>query len=154
MKFVAREDIAAPIEEVYAVLTDFEAMERAAMRRGAEVQRTDTLTQPGPGMAWEARFKFRGKERAVQTELAQMTPPEVIGLKSTVGGLHGLTAVDLVPLSPKQTRLSVAIELKPDSMPARVFLQSLRLAKGKLSQRFDKALRKFGRDLESGRFSK
>ncbi|TCP60743.1 polyketide cyclase/dehydrase/lipid transport protein [Rhodovulum bhavnagarense] len=154
MKFSARDDIGAPIEEVFAALTDFQAMERAVLRRGAQVQRTDTLAMPGPGMSWEARFSFRGKDRVLTTELVQLNPPEVIGLKSQVGGLHGLTGVELVPLAPRQTRLVVALELTPHSMSGRIFLQTLRLARAKLKQRFAAAVHRFGREIEAGNLRK
>jgi len=37
MKFAAREDIEAPIEYVFSQISDFPALERSALRRGADV---------------------------------------------------------------------------------------------------------------------
>ena len=45
MKLVARYDVDVPIDFVWAELTDFEAWERMAIRRGAEVMRTDRMAQ-------------------------------------------------------------------------------------------------------------
>ena len=45
MRFTTKQDIEAPLDFVYNTMIDFEAWERSAMRRGAEVERTDTLTR-------------------------------------------------------------------------------------------------------------
>ena len=44
MKLASKKDVEAPIAQVWAALTDFETWERAAMRRGVEVARTDSLS--------------------------------------------------------------------------------------------------------------
>lgn len=152
MKFSTREDIALPIDEVFGILSDFELMERAALRRGAQVTRLDTLAAPGVGMAWMAEFTFRGKRRALRSELTGFLPPENIVLQSTIGGLTGISTIDLVALSPRQTRMAVAIELRPQTISGRVFLQTLRLAKTRMSQRFKSGVTRFARELEAGTF--
>lgn len=154
MKFSTKEDIAAPIDEVFAAVSDFDAMERAILRRGAEVTRTDSLAAPAPGMSWEARFTFRGKTRELLTELTAYAPPEGLAAKSSVSGLDGITEVELVQLSPRQTRMHVALELKPATLSARVFLQTLRLAKAKITQRFKSGIHRFAREVEAGTFRK
>ncbi|HCI07161.1 MAG TPA: hypothetical protein DE314_07355, partial [Sulfitobacter sp.] len=61
MKFSTREDVEVPIDQAFALICDFDAYERSAMRRGAEVRRVDDLSKPGVGMKWAASFKMRGK---------------------------------------------------------------------------------------------
>ena len=56
MKFVAHEDVEAPIDFVFEQMSDFPALERSALRRGAEVQRVDTVPDKTPGMAWDVAF--------------------------------------------------------------------------------------------------
>ena len=149
MKFSTKEDIDAPIEQVFGIVTDFEAYERAIMRRGAELQRVDTLAQPGQGMKWQSRFSYRGRPRELAAELTQYLPHEAITLTSQSQGLNGVFKVDLVALSPRHTRMAVTLEMKPNSITARLFLQSLRLAKSNLTRRFKKSVRNFARDVEA-----
>ena len=75
MKFSTKEDIEAPIEAVFEMLCDFESVERAAMRRGAEVQRSDTKTAIGVGMSWRGAFNLRGKRRQVDIEMVTFDKP-------------------------------------------------------------------------------
>ena len=63
MKSSTREDIEAPIDYVYARVTDFQGFERQALRRGADVQRIDGGSAIRLGAAWDVAFKFRGKDR-------------------------------------------------------------------------------------------
>ncbi|MCO8145124.1 SRPBCC family protein [Rhodovulum tesquicola] len=152
MKFSTREDIGLPIEEVFAVITDFERLERAALRRGAEITRLDTLAAPGPGMTWAGQFTFRGAPRSVRSELTGFLPPETLVVQTTVSGLSSIGTVDLVRLAPAQTRLAVAIDLHPQTIQARLLLQTIRLAKTRMTERFKTGIARLARDIEAGRF--
>ncbi len=151
MKFSTREDIAAPIDRVFEELSDFSRFERAILRRGADVARTDTLDRPGPGMCWVSRFTFRGKPREIRSELVEHQAPEKLRLLSRSDGLEGQMSVDLVQLSPRQTRVFLNLDLKPNTLSSRLFLQSLRLAKATLTRRFKTGLHDFARDIERRR---
>lgn len=80
MQFTGKEDIEAPIERVFEEITDFQGFERSALRRGADVRRTDKLKVPGVGMSWHAVFKLRGKQRKVDVTVAEYDPPNGIKL--------------------------------------------------------------------------
>jgi len=149
MKFSTREDISAPIEAVFAELSDFDAFERAILRRGAEISRRDELPQPAPGMAWHSRFPFRGRQRDVTAELIRFDAPELIELASKTSGLNGLMKLELVQLSPRQTRMALELEIRPQTISARLFLQSLRLAKSGLTRRYKMGVHRFAKDLEN-----
>ena len=148
MKFTAREDIEAPIDFVFSQVTDFAALERSAMRRGAEIQRVDDLEQPGPGMAWDAEFTLRGKRREVRLELAEFDPPNgvAVGLRSP--NITGRLVVDLVALSRGRTRLSLDLEVQPKTLAAKLVIQSMKLAKTNLSKRFKLRVADYAKDLE------
>ena len=48
MRITARQDVEAPIAEVFAQATDHVGFERQALRRGADVRRTDRLGEGAP----------------------------------------------------------------------------------------------------------
>lgn len=148
MKFSTREDIEAPIDVVFAHITDFAAYERQALRRGASVQRLDGDGPVEVGAAWEVKFAFRGKERTMRLSLDQMDE-QGLEIASTAGGLDGQSEVTLVALSPKRTRLAIGIELKARTLTARLLLQSLKLAKANLNQRFKKRVSELASDIEA-----
>jgi len=135
MQLDSRFDIEAPLERVYAELVDFPQWERAAMRRGAEVNRTDRLDVPGPGMAWAAAFDYRGKARRATLELQRMGPGELGFVAKSAPAEIGF-GIELVALSLGRTRMNMGLVIAPKTLSARVYLQSLRLARGRAEQRF------------------
>lgn len=149
MKLSARTDIEAPIEFVYAALADFEAWERAAMRRGADVRRTDSLRAPGHGMGWHVTFRFRGKERQIDIRLTTMEPDAKLGFSGTGRMVAGEMALDLLALSPKRTRLILHSDVRPLTIAARLFLQSMKLAKNRVQGKLNKRLQDLALDLET-----
>lgn len=148
MQFSSKEDIEAPIDAVFDMLSEFEAFERMAIRRGVDIQRADTLDQPGVGMSWDAAFKLRGKARDVHLELVEFDRPNGMQFQSESAGLSGLSTLELVSLSPRRTRISIKIDLKPKTLAARLLIQSLRLAKGNLTKRFKLRVADFAKDME------
>ena len=148
MKFSAKEDIEAPIEFVFAEISDFQAFERSALRRGAEVQRVVDKPAPGVGMAWDVSFKLRGKARELQMELTDFTPPHGMVLSSRSPSMGGHLVVDLVALSRGRTRMGVDISLEPKNLSSRLLVQSLKLARGNLTKRFKLRVAQFAKDIE------
>lgn len=149
MKFSSKEDIQAPIDYVFACITDFAAFERQALRRGGEIRRLDAAPVPEVGSAWDIAFQFRGKDRKMQAKLVQLDDPSAMQIDTQASGIDGVTKVELVALSRTQTRLAISLELSPKSLSARLLMQSLRLAKTNLSRRFKSRIAEFAADIET-----
>jgi len=148
MQFTGREDIEAPINAVFAEITDFKRFERSAMRREADVQRTDNMGEPGVGMSWRARFKLRGRMRDLSLRLCEFDPPNGIVLGAEAATVEALMRVDLVSLSRARTRLSVDLSVTPRNLAGRLMIQSMKLAKGNLTKRFRLRLAEYAMDVE------
>lgn len=151
MRFTTREDIEAPIEAVFAAVSDFESFERAALRRGAEVRRLGDHKRKGEGQGWLVHFRYRGRARELASEIVRFERPHALTAFGGTGGIDGTLEVELTELSPRQTRMKLDLDLKPKTLGARLFLQSLRLAKSSLANRFKKRVHGFARRLEEGR---
>jgi carbon monoxide dehydrogenase subunit G len=133
MKLNAREDVEVPIAQVWAILTDYEAFERAAMRRGAEVQRTGAAGGPG---AWTVSFMFRGKRRTLAIRQTRADAPQALAFGAEGRNIEGTVVIELLELGPRRTRMMVATEVRPRTLAARLFLQSVKLARTRVVKRY------------------
>ncbi len=148
MKLSTRHDIEAPLDHVYAAMTDVDRWETAAMRRGADVARTDKLGRFDVGAAWTVDFVFRGKARKLSMRVQSVDAPSRITLVGNGPTLDGSVAIDLLALSPRRTRVIVGTELKPRTLGARLMLQSLKLAKARVERRYDQRITTILTDIE------
>lgn len=148
MKFSSREDIEATIDQVFEMLCDFEGFERSAMRRGADVQRIDPMTEPGVGMRWDVSFMMRGRKRQLQLEMVRFDRPNEMALEFTSTGMNGSFVLELLALSRSRTRLAVALEVSPRTLSARLLVQSLKLAKSSLTKRFKLRVAEYAKTME------
>ena len=147
MKFVTKEDIDCPMAHVFAQAADFAGFERQALRRGANVRRTDQKPQFGLGSGWDVIFKFRGKDRQMKAVVSAWDVPNGYTVQSTSAGIEGTVVIELVALSRSRTRLSLSIELVPNTIGARIMVQSLRLARGTLQRRLDLRMADYASDI-------
>lgn len=148
MQFSSKEDIEAPADRVFAMLSEFENFERLAVRRGVEVERLQDPGEPAVGMAWHALFRLRGKPRDAEITLETYDRPEAMRFVTRAQGVEGILVLELLPLSPRRTRMAVVLNLKPRTLSGRLLIQSLKLAKANLTKRFKLKIADFARNLE------
>ena len=148
MKFAAKQDIEAPATFVYQALCDFEAWERAGMRRGAEIARTDKLRNPGAGMSWKVSFQFRGKQRKMEVRLLNMVPSSKLEFAALSGAIDATMTLELVEMSTRRTRLHVVSNITPLTLTAKLFIQSLRLARARADRKFAARIQPIAADIE------
>lgn len=141
MQFSTREDIEAPIGFVFDQLSDFDGFARAASRQGVDVERLDRRSSPGAGMSWRCQFTLRGKSRRLEITLQEFEPVTALVFDGESRNLSGGLRVELTETGPGRTRVQVRLDVRPLTLPARVALQSLRLAKARTRAKFSRRVR-------------
>jgi hypothetical protein len=150
MKLSTREDIDAPIAEVFAAVSDFDSIEKRLRQRGVSVERDAVAPPAGAGRRWQAVASWRGRQHRILAELIEVDEGQGFAIESASGGVVCLSVVDLVALSKTRTRMLVSLDLRPTTLSSRLLIQSLRLAKGRLSERLSARAAEFARRIEAG----
>lgn len=143
MEFVSKQNINAPTVHVFQQLADFDFYESYAMRVGAQVERLDTFSQPQPGMCWNIKGNFRGKDRDLALTLDSYTPSETLSYVCQAKSFNADVKFYVIPLSHTETRLKTVVNIQAKGLSAKVALQSAKLAKKTLDRKFDAKMHDF-----------
>ena len=148
MKFSNKEDINAPIDHVFAQLTRFEVYEELARERGAQVTRS--MQEENGFPAWDVIVQLRGKPRSIRIEITGFDDPQLVAFHASTKGIDTQGTFELVRLSNTLTRYLTSLELKPTTLNGRLFLQTLRMSKQRLTRAYKKRLSDLARQIEDG----
>lgn len=148
MKLSARKDIDAPVADVFDICTDTATWERAALRRGVEIERKDTLSSFAPGMHWAIGFLWREKRRAAEVKLLSAERPTSMKFHAFGSLMDVMIEAEFVALSVRKSRIILRTEIKPRNLSARVIVQSLKLARGRIEAKYEAKLGQLAQELE------
>jgi hypothetical protein len=144
MKLTAKTDLEVPAASVFATLIDHPAWEREAIRNGVEIERPVGSPASGVGAEWRIRGHFRGKARKVQVRIEELTQDQRLALGIDSPSIEGTSRLEIMVLSPRRSRLRVDLEVKPKTLAARLFINTMRLAKGRVQAKFENRLGQLG----------
>lgn len=147
MKFSAKQDIDAPAAYVFAAFSDFDAWERAGLRQGVGVIRTDTLGGVTSGMTWQVTFSFRNKMRTVDIALDQLIKPQRLDFSATSPAMQASMVVEIAEMSALRSRIHVVSDVTPRTLTAKLFIQSLRLARAKADRKYAQRISDIAADI-------
>lgn len=147
MKFVAVEDISAPIETVWARVSDFDGFQRRVSGKAGDIRRTPD-GPVGPGTTWNGRATFNGKTRDASVTVVQLNAPAHLLVEGGTEGMKITVDVTLEALSARSTRLTVTSEAKARTLAARLMLQSAKLARQSLAKRYKGRVAAFAEGIE------
>jgi hypothetical protein len=149
MKLNGKHDVDVPTGFAARILLDFQAWERAALRRGLDVRRTDGRAEPGLGSSWTARFSFRGKPRIIDLTVTELDPTGRVVVSFVGKSAQGTMTLVPLAMSVQRTRISASLDVQARTLSARLLFQSMRLARQSMVRRFEKRLAQFGTEIEA-----
>ena len=144
MKLTAKTDLEVPAAVVFAALIDTPTWEREAIRNAVEVERPPGTPDSGVGAEWRIRGHFKGKARKVTARITDLTPGQRLSMSLDSPSIDGVVQIEVMVLSPRRSRLRTDLEIKPKTLAARLFVNTMRLAKGRVQARFEKGLTQLG----------
>jgi len=149
MKFKTSEDVDAPLELVWQHFTNFSGFEDDARGRGIEITRVGNWSQTAEGVEWRGAMNIRGKRRPISSKVSRLLPPETCIVESRIGGMNCHYEMGFVSLAAEVTRVNLVLELSPDTLTARLLLQTLKLARRRVMQRMQGILARQGNQAEA-----
>ena len=87
-------------------------------------------------------------DRIVTLSKVTFDRPNEMVIDSMSQGLAGQMSFELMPLSRNSTRVLVALEIKPLTLSARLWVQSLKLAKTTLTKKYKDRVAEYARGME------
>ncbi len=150
MQFSAREEIPAPLSDVWAAVSDAEHFEQLILRKGIEVERCEGAGALHVGMSWKVRFASHGADRVLDAQIVRYAHGESLELDMHASGIDGIFQVRLEPLSEEETCLSATLDTHAQSFAGRILLQTLKLASAALEQRYRDRIHRFACSIVPG----
>jgi hypothetical protein len=149
MKFKVSEDVDAPQAMVWARFTDFSGFEDDARKRGATLTRVGNWTDTALNVEWRGEVIIRGKSRPITAKVTQHVPQEFCVIESRIGGMMCHHEMSFMPISAAVTRVGLVLDLSANTLTARLLLQTLKLARGRVLQKLQGMLARQGNAAEA-----
>lgn len=147
MQLTATQEIDAPQQAVFDRLSDFDMLEARLAATGVALRATPA--PEGALRSWHVEFVLRGKPREATVVLTTWQPPERMVFEAVSGGLAVSTVVTLLTPEPGRTTLVLSSTLMPQTLSARLLVQSLKLGRAKVEARLAKALGRLAAEIEA-----
>lgn len=149
MKFSTRIDIDRPAGDLFDTVANFDRIEHMLSRRGAAVARIDPAQDPGNGIGWDIGFDWRGQARQLRLVVTRHNRPDRMSMTGQSDSLDVEIDATVVALGRARSRLLFETELRPRNMRARLMMQTAKLAKPQLDQRYARRVADYLGDLSA-----
>ncbi|MCC5971368.1 MAG: SRPBCC family protein [Pararhodobacter sp.] len=142
MKIDATKDFKRPRGKVFASFSDPARVDAVLGSVGTQLRREGA---GDVGSVWHMVVSVGGKERPVSVTLAERIAADTIRLAATSDMVDVDMVFSFADMPDEGCKVTSEATLTPRTLAARVGLQTLRLAKGKIEQRLVRAMTALGK---------
>lgn len=143
MKFSTRLEADMTVAQLFDRISDFDRLEQSFSQRGTNITRIDPSKEPGTGMGWDIGVDWRGKERKMRFEVQRFDRPELMTIFGKSDALEISIVSTVLAVSKIRSRLDVETVVNPRNMRARLLLQTAKLGKNRLDERYAERIKLF-----------
>ncbi len=137
----ASRDVRIPQDVAFARASNFAHYEVLALERGLHVEHLVTGS-PKIGHKWHISGRLRAITLNSTAELSDFSPIDGLAITSNHRGTEITFAMEFLELAPQRTRVTVDILAVPKTFRARLLIKPLQLAKARLQNQLQRALRR------------
>ncbi|MDO5646690.1 hypothetical protein [Paracoccus sp. (in: a-proteobacteria)] len=148
MKFSTRIDTDLSANQLFDATARFERIERYLTANGVDVRRIDPAQEVGVVRGWNLTFDFRGAPRDVRLVLTRHDRPQLMTLMGQGDLLDVQIDISFIALSRSRARMMFEMDLRPRGMKARLILQTAKLRKKRLDNKFVRRVTDFSRFMQ------
>ena len=141
--------ISVPQAFAYQRATDFEKFEAEGFGKLSKFEPTSTIRAPEVGARWRTSSEFQGRPRRFSLQLFTLEPDSklVLGNKSEKYDVEAHFSFDI--RSEEETEFTFALVAKAQSITARLILQTIQLARGRIEQSMQSDFEAMARRMET-----
>jgi hypothetical protein len=92
---------------------------------------------------------YRGKLVKILLRMTSMARDQDLGFDYQSNSIEGDLDLSVMSLSPRRTRLHLTIDIRPRTLAARLFLNTLRLGRGRVQSRLDMRVQQMGMQIQN-----
>lgn len=140
MKLKVSDDVGRSADAAFTVITDYTPIENQLHDAGYKLARVGAWEVASLGAAWSGTGEIRGQRQDIEAEITGWEQGRAVTILVKIGGLRVSHTTRIIPLGEAAAQIEITAELKPRTLSARVFVQGLKLARGRILSAMERRL--------------
>ncbi|MCF6305106.1 MAG: SRPBCC family protein [Rhodobacteraceae bacterium] len=135
MKFDYKTTVNAPVEFVFARLTDFEKFEKVGFGNISKFKPIGDIAAPEIGAKWKLRSEFQGRQRSFSLQLRELIENKSVVLGNGSDKFDVEASFGLAKIDDENTGFIFEINSSAKTITGRLIMQTMQLARSRIEKK-------------------